>query len=101
MPTYKNFYFGGFDGPKPTEIDETVLKTDLKKYAELKSTLLIQTVLGRLFGTVTVGLVKGTDDSLRYLAGALAGVGSLYLLSLNTDTIRGKNTKIGGNVSNL
>ena len=56
------------------EVDETALKTDLEKYVELKSSLLIQTALGGLFRTATVGLVKLPGDALTYLAGALAGL---------------------------
>ena len=64
---YNNCNFGGFNGPKPMEIDKTVLDTDLEKYAELKSTLLIHTALGGLCSTAKVGLVKGSDNALTYM----------------------------------
>ena len=101
LPKYDNYDFRGFDGPEPIEVDEKILMTDFERYGELKSTLLIQTALGGLFGTATVGLAKGPDDALTYLVGALAGVGYVYLLSLKTDTIGGKETKNGKPVSNL
>jgi hypothetical protein len=44
---------------------------------------------------------RDSEDAAIYAAGALAGVGYLFLLSIKTDTLGSSQSKLGSNISNL
>jgi len=93
----------GYEGPfsGDSAIDKTVIEADGELYNALKGELIRNAALVGLVGTLITNLIKGGQDAIIYGAGALAGVGYLFFLSIKTDTIGSENQKIGANVSNL
>lgn len=92
-------YQGPFSGDNA--IDKSVIETDGELYNALKGELLRNAALAGVVGTLITNLVKGSQDAAIYAAGALAGVGYLFFLSIKTDTVGSQDQKIGSNVSNL
>mmetsp|Transcript_28087 Transcript_28087/g.39490 ORF Transcript_28087/g.39490 Transcript_28087/m.39490 type:complete len:566 (-) Transcript_28087:292-1989(-) len=98
----KQYTIEGFEGPMALteEIDVDAIKADAKLYAQLKFDLLRNAAIAGLVGTLIADLVKGPQDAAIYAAGAFAGVGYLFLLSLKTDTMASIESKLGANISN-
>lgn len=67
----------------------------------MKNKLLKDAAIAGLIGTVIAQITRGLDDALIYLAGAIAGIGYLFFLSIKTDTLGSNDAKLGSNVSNL
>lgn len=76
-----------YPGPTPITFDKTILLSDQERYDTLKFTLLKNTAIVGLGGTVIVDLVKSTEDATIYLAGVVASILYLFLLSVKTDTM--------------
>lgn len=93
-PLYPRYNLVGYAGP---QADKNKLSTsseaafaleqDRKAYNALKLQLIRDAALFGLGGTFLVQFLRGLDDALIYMAGALAGVGYLFFLSVKTDTI--------------
>lgn len=98
---YDRYKLEGYEGPAAVPVNEEVVQSDGERYAELKIQLLKDAALAGLFGTVLVELLRGFDDAITYLAGAIAGVGYVFFLSVKTDTVGSAGAKLGNNVSNL
>jgi hypothetical protein len=100
-------YQGPFGGDAATttpmgSVNSQVLNVDWTAYQTLKRTLLKYTALTGLAGTIGVDLVRGVEDAVIYLAGALASVGYIILLSLKTDTMaRSNGPKLGAAIANV
>lgn len=91
----------GYRGPMSVPIDAAVVEADGVLYNNVKGTLLKNTALAGLVGTIIADLVKGTEDAVIYFAGAVAGWLYLYFLGIKTDTVGSADAKLGSNVSNL
>ena len=91
----------GWDGPQKAAINTDVVQADGLVYAQLKFQLLKNAAIVGLLGTVLVNILKGSEDSIIYLAGVLASLGYLYFLSVKTDTLASPDRKLGNNVANL
>lgn len=100
-PSFESYDLDNYQGPMSAVVNEDVVEEDLKIYGQLKGKLLKDAAIAGLIGTIIAQLVKGTDDALIYFAGAIAGIGYLFFLSIKTDTMGGPNAKYGSNVSNL
>jgi guanylate kinase len=87
----------GYNGPVPGALNEVLVASDLMKYSELKGTLIRNSALAGLFGTIIAQLAKGTEDAIVYALGAAAGVFYLYFL----DTLGSAEAKLGKNISNV
>lgn len=99
--SFESYNLLGYEGPSAVKINQEVLESDAAKYTDLKFTLIRDAALVGLFGAVVTDLVKGTEDAAIYAAGAAAGVGYLFFLSLKTDTVGSASDKFGKNVSNF
>lgn len=93
----------GYPGPFAGEnaVNEEVVQEDAERYSILKNSLIRNAAIAGVVGTLIADLSKGTQDAIIYAAGAAAGVGYLFFLSVKTDTMGSENAKLGGNVSNL
>jgi len=80
--SFENYRVDGYQGPAAIPLNQEVLESDEERYNELKGVLLKDTALFGLVGTLLAQVIKGTEDALIYFAGALAGVGYLFFLSL-------------------
>lgn len=109
IPLYTNYNLVGYKGPqaelhKKNSFSSTdnnmILEQDKKAYNALKLQLLRDATFFGLGGTLLVQFLKGLDDALIYLAGALAGVGYLFFLSVKTDTIGLTTTTLPSSMSN-
>jgi hypothetical protein len=92
-------YLGPFVGAN--EINQDIIQADWEVYTALKGKLIKEALLLSVAGTVVADLIKGPEDAAIYAAGALAGVGYLFLLSIKTDTLGSSQSKLGSNISNL
>jgi len=101
LPLFEFYNLEGFQGPAAVPVNSQVIETDLKNYKALKLKLLKDSLLAGLFGTIVADLVAGLDVALVYFAGAIAGVGYLFFLSVKTDTVASPDAKLGSNVSNI
>lgn len=100
-PYFENYDLENYQGPMKVEINQEIVENDLKNYGQLKIKLLKDAAIYGLVGTVIADLFKGLDDALIYFAGALAGIGYLFFLSIKTDTMGSQDAKMGSNISNL
>lgn len=91
----------GYNGLVPGALNEVLVASDLMKYSELKGTLIRNSALAGLFGTIITQLAKGTEDAIVYALGAAAGVFYLYFLTVKTDTLGSAEAKLGKNISNV
>jgi hypothetical protein len=91
----------GWEGPQAVPINDDIVQADGAVYSELKKKLLKDAAIAGLVGSVLVNILKGTEDAIIYLAGAVASIAYLFLLSVKTDTLASPNRKLGSNVSNL
>jgi len=101
LSLFDQYKLVGYEGPAAVPVNEEVVQSDAERYAALKIKLLKDAALAGLFGTVLVELLRGFDDAITYLAGAIAGVGYVFFLSVKTDTLGSAGAKLGKNVSNL
>ena len=99
----EQFDIEGFQGPFSGEnaIDKSIIEKDGEIYNALKGSLIRNAALAGVVGTLLANLIKGGQDAAIYAAGAFAGVGYLFFLSIKTDTVGSANAKLGSNVSNL
>ncbi len=100
-PLFPAYNLVGYEGPVAIPVNQDVWESDMEKYGKLKGQLLKDALLAGLIGTAVAGLVAGLDTALVYFAGAIAGVGYLFFLSVKTDTLGSPDAKLGTNVSNV
>mmetsp|Transcript_18561 Transcript_18561/g.27388 ORF Transcript_18561/g.27388 Transcript_18561/m.27388 type:complete len:609 (-) Transcript_18561:300-2126(-) len=100
-PSHPSYKIEGYEGPRSEPINEDVVMEDFEKYGQLKVELIKNAAIAGLAGTVITELAKGLEDAIIYAAGAAAGVGYLYFLSIKTDTVGGNDAKMGSNISNV
>ena len=100
-PTWERYDLENYEGPMKVQINQDIVQDDFKNYSQLKIKLLKDAAIAGLIGTVVTDLVKGIDDALIYFAGAVAGIGYLFFLSVKTDTLGSPDMKMGNNISNL
>lgn len=98
QPTYD---VQGWEGPQSASINTDIVEADGLVYAQLKFKLLKNAAIAGLLGTVLVNILKGPEDSIIYLAGAMASLAYLFFLSVKTDTLASPDRKLGSNVANL
>jgi guanylate kinase len=98
---YAQYDLINYEGPKSVPVDNEILATDGEVYNNVKLSLLKNTALAGLAGTIVADLARGTEDAVIYFAGATAGVLYLYFLGIKTDTVGSVDAKLGANVSNL
>jgi guanylate kinase len=98
---YAQYDLINYEGPKSVPIDNDVFAADGEVYNNVKFSLLKNTALAGLAGTLVADLVRGREDAVIYFAGATAGVLYLYFLGIKTDTLGSADAKLGANVSNL
>mmetsp|Transcript_15656 Transcript_15656/g.21752 ORF Transcript_15656/g.21752 Transcript_15656/m.21752 type:complete len:567 (+) Transcript_15656:209-1909(+) len=93
----------GFEGPMAIteDMDVEAIQADAELYAELKFELLRNAAIAGVVGTLIADLSKGQEVAIIYAAGALAGLGYLFFLSLKTDTVASVESKLGANISNV
>jgi hypothetical protein len=100
-PLFPQFNLVDYEGPAAIPVNQGVLESDAEKYGQLKGQLLKDALIAGLIGTAIAGLVSGFGTALVYFAGAIAGVGYLFFLSVKTDTLGSPDAKFGSSVSNL
>lgn len=101
-PSHESYRLEGYEGPTAgTAVDEEVVRRDGERYDDLKDSLLSDAALAGVAGALLVQLFRGTSDAVVYAAGAAAGVGYLFFLSVKVDTVGTPDAKFGKNVSNL
>ncbi|KAL7502888.1 hypothetical protein ACHAXN_000762 [Cyclotella atomus] len=98
---YAQYDLINYEGPKSFPVDNEILAADGEVYNNVKFSLLKNTALAGLAGTIVADLARGTEDAVIYFAGATAGVLYLYFLGIKTDTVGSVDAKLGANVSNL
>lgn len=101
-PKFPQYQIEGFTGFQPsTAVDQDVVYRDGQTYKSLKFQLYKDAALFGLVGTILTDLFRGIEEALIYAAGAIAGVGYLFFLSVKTDTVGSAEAKMGSNISNL
>ena len=101
-PMFPQYQIEGFTGFQPsTTVDQDVVYRDGQTYNSLKFQLYKDAALYGLVGIILTDLFRGIEDALIYAAGAIAGVGYLFFLSVKTDTVGSAEAKMGSNISNL
>ena len=90
-----------YQGPKSVPINNDVVVADGEVYNNVKFSLIKNSALAGIAGTIVADLVRGTEDAVIYFAGATAGVLYLFFLGIKTDTVGSIDAKLGSNVSNL
>jgi hypothetical protein len=100
-PSYNSYDLEDYQGPMSMPVNQDVVQTDLNNYGQLKNKLLKDTAIAGLVGTIVAELTRGLDDALIYFAGAVAGLGYVFFLSIKTDTLGSQDAKLGSKVSNL
>mmetsp|Transcript_5163 Transcript_5163/g.7853 ORF Transcript_5163/g.7853 Transcript_5163/m.7853 type:complete len:566 (-) Transcript_5163:85-1782(-) len=93
----------GFEGPMAIteDMDVEAIQADAELYAELKFELLRNAAIAGVVGALIADLSKGQEIAIIYAAGAFAGLGYLFFLSLKTDTVASTESKLGANISNV
>jgi len=100
-PWYDQYRMDGYEGPTAVKIDQEVVESDAERYSDLKGMLIRDAAIVGAIGALFAQFGYGTEDALIYAAGALAGVGYLFFLSIKTDTLGSPTAKFGKTVSNL
>ena len=100
-PMFEAYDLEGYEGPAAVPVNKDIVQEDLAKYGALKGQLLKDALIAGLIGTVIAQFVGGFSTALVYFAGAIAGVGYLFFLSVKTDTLGSVEAKLGSNVANL
>lgn len=100
-PLFDSFNLDDYQGPAAISINKQVVDSDLQRYGDLKAQLLKDALITGLVGTLIADLVGGFGNALVYFAGAIAGVGYLFFLSVKTDTVASADAKFGSNVANV
>jgi guanylate kinase len=98
---YAVYDVANYEGPNDQPVNVDVVRADGETYNNVKLSLLKNTALAGVVGTIVAELTRGTEDALIYLAGSTAGVLYLYFLGIKTDTVGSVDAKLGSNVSNL
>ena len=80
--SFESYNLVGYEGPVSAKINNEIVESDGERYDELKLTLIKDAALFGAFGAIIAQFAKGTEDALIYAAGAFAGVGYLFFLSL-------------------
>ena len=101
LPSHVGYNLVEYEGPMAVPINRDVVQADSENYQQIKLSLLRNAAIAGAAGTVGVDLFRGTEDAIIYAAGALAGVAYLFFLGIKTDTLGGRDSKLGSNVSNL
>lgn len=101
-PSFPKYKVDGFTLALSTlPVNQDVLSRDGKTYNELKFKLFKDVALYSLVGAVLTDLFRGLEDTLVYTAGAVAGLGYLFFLTVKTDTLGSTEAKMGSNIANL
>ena len=100
-PVVEYYDLENFDGPAAIIVNQSIVNEDLKNYGDLKNQLLKNALLAGLAGTIVAQFVGGFSAALVYFAGAIAGVGYLFFLSVKTDTLASADNKLGSSVANV
>ena len=100
-PVVEYYDLENFDGPAAIIVNQSIVNEDLKNYGDLKNQLLKNALLAGLAGTIVAQFVGGFSAALVYFAGAIAGVGYLFFLSVKTDTLTSADNKLGSSVANV
>ena len=102
-PKSKPYDLQDYQGPASvvTKINPDVLEQDLQLYNGIKTNLFKYAALTGLLGTVVTNFSKGTEDAAIYLAGVIASLGYLLLLTVKTDTVASPDAKLGKGIANL
>eukprot|EP00559_Dactyliosolen_fragilissimus_P002829 CAMPEP_0184857352 /NCGR_PEP_ID=MMETSP0580-20130426/2524_1 /TAXON_ID=1118495 /ORGANISM="Dactyliosolen fragilissimus" /LENGTH=628 /DNA_ID=CAMNT_0027352913 /DNA_START=224 /DNA_END=2110 /DNA_ORIENTATION=- len=99
-PLFPTYDVKNYKGPPKPIVNENVVDKDLELYGDLKLSLLKNSFLTGLVGTLLLSLAKGPSDGIVYGIGALAGVGYLFFLSIKTDTLGSMTTMTTSNNNN-
>jgi guanylate kinase len=101
LPSHPTYDLIGYEGPAAVPINEDVVKADGENYGKIKFSLIRNAAFAGAAGAIVAQFVLGSDISVIYAAGALAGVLYLFFLGIKTDTVGSADAKLGSNVSNL
>ena len=101
LPSHPTYDLIGYEGPAAVPINEDVVKADGENYGKIKFSLIRNAAFAGAVGAIVAQFVLGSDISVIYAAGALAGVLYLFFLGIKTDTVGSADAKLGSNVSNL
>jgi len=100
-PVVEYYDLKDYEGPAAIIVNQSIVNEDLKNYGDLKNKLLKDALLAGFIGTIVAQFVGGFSAALVYFAGAIAGVGYLFFLSIKTDTLASADNKLGSNVANV
>ena len=102
-PKSKPYDLEDYQGPASLQVtvNPDVLEQDLQLYNGIKTNLFKYAALTGLLGTVVTNFSKGTEDAAIYLAGVVASLGYLLLLTVKTDTVASPDAKLGKGIANL
>ena len=98
---YEQYRLDGYEGPSVGNVNQEIVQSDGERYNDLKWMLLKDSAIVGAVGALIAQIAYGSDEALIYAAGAAAGVGYLFFLSVKTDTLGSPGSKFGNNISNL